>query len=179
MTPEQAIGAALAAVDRLRDYGMRPRRRNRDQAFGAVAMAQLRDAGYEVVQRTVLDGLRESDRRYRAVHMIQRHPVKGDPASTHVLDQMVRDVLYRRFPLEVHADVLRDVAAEVAERVGTAIAEADRSAEPTPPKQPAILPDGRHTVQCICDGRGIVPGPVGGRAEKCPGPDRNAEAEQV
>lgn len=37
---------------------------------------------------------------------------------------------------------------------------------------PAILPDGRHTMQCICDGRGIVPGPIGGRAEKCPGPER-------
>ena len=127
MTPEQAIGSALAAVDRLREYGIGTRRRNRSQAYGAIAMKELKDAGYEVVQRNVLDGLREADRRYRAVHMIQRYPVQGDPASNHVLDQIVRDVLYRRFPIEVHADVLRDVATEVAERIGTAIAEADRN----------------------------------------------------
>ena len=38
----------------------------------------------------------------------------------------------------------------------------------TPP--PAIPPDGRHTVECICGGRGIIPGPVVGSAKKCPGP---------
>lgn len=29
--------------------------------------------------------------------------------------------------------------------------------------------NGAHTIQCKCDGRGIVPGPVGGRAVKCDG----------
>lgn len=37
-----------------------------------------------------------------------------------------------------------------------------------PSHVPSILPDGRHTVRCICDGRAIVPGPNG--AKKCPGP---------
>ena len=32
------------------------------------------------------------------------------------------------------------------------------------------------TVECICDGRGIVPGPVGGQALRCPGPFSTAMA---
>lgn len=27
----------------------------------------------------------------------------------------------------------------------------------------------QHPMDCICDGRGIIPGPIGGNAQKCPG----------
>ena len=58
MTPEQAIGSALATIDRIRDRGIGIRRRGRYQAFGAVAMDQLRDAGYVVLHRVELDALK-------------------------------------------------------------------------------------------------------------------------
>jgi NTP pyrophosphatase (non-canonical NTP hydrolase) len=54
-----------------------------------------------------------------------------------------------------------------------------RDAQIAASAQPAVLPDGRHTMRCVCDGRGIVPGPIGGRAKKCPGPDRNTDHAQV
>lgn len=74
MTPEQAIGSALAAVDRLREYGIGIKRDNRYQAYGAIAMSQLRDAGYEVIGRRELERLRQ-DARDRLVERI--HALAG------------------------------------------------------------------------------------------------------
>lgn len=113
MSPEQAIGAALAAVDRLRDYGMRPRRRNRDQAFGAIAMQQLRDAGYEVLTRRELEKLREESRD-RMVERIRRVAPPASIDADHLARQ--RDWSRETFgPGARTAGVIDHIRKELAE----------------------------------------------------------------
>lgn len=91
MTPEQAIGSVLATVDRIRRRGIRTRRLS-DQLAGSLAMTQLRDAGYEVIEQY---RLRDLQRAQKAAGVAQVRKFSKDRADVPVslLDALARAVV--------------------------------------------------------------------------------------